>query len=129
MNIVKLTDVTRHQQDGMPNEVATSLLTEPRAKLSNRMRKNARSAREKVFPSVSPIINTTNIDDPENPLAQYTGIEPKSAEARLVEKSKRATWAQLHKWSQRCKGRRMAVQGKYVKIEAEKPKNPRHAKQ
>src|SRR5690348_5276237 len=47
--------VIEEDRDHMPAEVALELLTTPKAKVSNRMRKTCREARDAVFVSEFPI--------------------------------------------------------------------------
>lgn len=119
------------RQDGMPPEVATSMLTEPKAKLSNRMRKNCRAAREKFYPSTSPIVHPkklvfegdmnemNDLTSKLHPLGfHYTGTVAKTPEAHITARCSRASWAQLLKWLKRTIARRADVQAKYLKATA-----------
>jgi hypothetical protein len=76
----------------MPHQVATELLTTPKTKLSNRMRKNCIAARAKYH------------------VAEQ---KPKSADDKIRARMKAATSPQLEKWLKRCVARRVGVQEKY----------------
>src|SRR3954464_6334445 len=88
------TIVKPHEGDHMPYQVATNLLTEPKAKLSNRMRKNCRAAREVVLRSAHVILR----DELKNP---FEGASAKPMEVRILNRMKKSTTPQLVKWQKR----------------------------
>lgn len=106
--------------DHMPKEVATALLTEPKARLSNRERKTCKAARETVYLSTSPIVR-------EEAKLFYTGQLPKDPEKRLGAKLTHATYIQLLNWIRRTDNRRTVAQRVYTETNEriEKEANPR----
>lgn len=98
---------TRHNDDAMPPEVATAILTEPRARLTNRFRKTAKLAREKVFFSAVPVFRSG-----EGKLCERVPAPATPASTKL----KTATIAQLRKWLPRVIARRLVAQRKAVKL-------------
>lgn len=102
--------------DGMPREVATALLSEPKAKLSARMRKTCKAARETVFLSTSPMIKGKDYAYVDKPGLYYTALTAKTAEHKLVVRAGRATLAQLGKWRSRCGTKRRVLQAQYQKV-------------
>lgn len=88
------------EKDHMPYPVATSLMTEPKATLSNRMRKNCRAAREVVL--VSEVV--------AQPL-----------EGKLDRRMKLATGKQLLTWSKRATERRRILQRHYEELTEQLP--------
>jgi hypothetical protein len=106
---------TRHNDDAMPPEVATAILTEPRARLTNRFRKTAKLARERVFASDVPLHRVTSEHEKNHqlyPLANPAKPTPPA------DKLKTATIAQLRKWLPRVIARRLVAQHKAVKLES-----------
>lgn len=99
--IIKPADV-----DAIPRSVAIELLTNPKAKLSARMRKNCRAALDKVFISTN-TIRWTVVDDlsqqPETrdaALCYDTGCKPKLAVDRIAGKLRSVAWSRLTRlWS------------------------------
>jgi hypothetical protein len=102
------------ERDHMPVEVATSMLTTPKVKLTNRMRKQCMAARSKVFSSERPLV----VADGE--YARRTDyIEPeKRAEAKLAKKIGEKNLRQLRNIAVRCAARRVTVQRQYEKLQA-----------
>jgi len=86
----------------MPYEVATSMLTAPGAKLTNRMRKVFRDARSKVFVST---------------------LEKKPIEAKVTAKMSQKTYLQLQKIYRRAVARRQGLQDRFIRLEAMEPPN------
>lgn len=82
--------------EGMPREVAVSILTEPRAKLTNAFRKTCKRALEKHF--LAP------------------PLQPAPPGTDLLRKWHGASLAQLLKWSRRCSARRAVAQRVYTKL-------------
>jgi hypothetical protein len=95
------------ESDHMPEPVATEMLSAPKAKLSNRMRKVCRAARERRI--ISP------------------KTEPISAEVTLTRKCRAATFDQLCKWNRRAIARRAAVQRAFVLLQRRDPEGKRLA--
>lgn len=112
--------------DGMPREVATAMLTEPRAQLSNRMRKVCMRARDKVFVSSSPITKSVAIDDDGTTewVHSWTEQAPLEVEIKTAERFSYATLQQLGKWCSRAIKRRAVVQRAYLAVPTED--NPRN---
>ena len=97
--------------DNMPYEVATAMLTEPKAKLTARMRKTCAAARDTIFPSRTPL--TRSKEDGQ--------LYPLDLPAlRLPSKYRGYTFAQLLRWSRRCKWLRVVLQRHYLQLESEK---------
>lgn len=115
-----LQEVAAAELDGMPHEVATSMLTTPKTKLTNRMRKNCLSARCKVFTSETPLLRP----DPEkgyhvaSPLKQ----PPKTLDDKLLAKLSQKNGLQLLNILARAKKRRARIQKQWVKLDDSKPK-------
>lgn len=109
------------QRDGVPHEVATAMLTEPRARLTNRMRKNCMEAREKVFASTSPIVRVL-VTDGKVDLAKreealyYSETNPRSLEEKTKRRFGYASLRQLSNWLRRSIARRAVVQRKYLAV-------------
>lgn len=112
--------------DGMPREVATAILTEPKAALSNRWRKVCMRARDKVFVSSSPITKSVAIDDDGTTewVHSWTEREPIDIEAKTAQRFTCATLQQLGRWCSRAIKRRVVVQRAYLAVPAED--NPRN---
>lgn len=101
----------------MPREVATAMLSEPRAKLTNRMRKNCISAREKVFASSSPFRRMPGSEDGKIVKSYgYAEIKLHTPEERMQRRFTVATLAQLGKWLFRSIARRVIVQRRYLAV-------------
>jgi hypothetical protein len=100
------------QNDGMPTEVATSILSEPKARITNTFRKQCQRARCRVFVSAVPVLS----------FKAYPGklfvTEAPAPATPPADKLTRATIAQLRKWLPRCIARRLVVQNKAVKLTA-----------
>lgn len=88
-------------RDGMPVEVAESMLFSPLTKLTTAMRKNCLAARETVFVSTR---------------------EGKDYFVRLQQRAKKASAAQLVKWARRVTVQRAEVQRDYLKLSITKSK-------
>lgn len=101
----------------MPREVATAMLSEPRAKLTNRMRKNCIAARYKVFASSSPFRRMPGSEDGEIVKSYgYSEIEPRAPEERMQRRFATATLRQLSNWLRRSIARRVVVQRRYLAV-------------
>lgn len=104
-------------QDGMPREVATSMLTAPRARLTARMRKVCSAARETVYPSESPIYYQQFSSDAGDVFRRcYTEREPVEVETKTARRFKSASILQLGKWQSRAIKRRAVVQRAYLAV-------------
>lgn len=99
--------------DGIPVEVATSMLTTPGVKMSARMRKNCMAARRKVYPSHSPILRV--IVDGE---VEFHYMEdPKiAADIKLAKRAKKLTFCQLVSHQARMTKRHAMAQATYLKL-------------
>lgn len=116
------------EQDHMPAEVATALLTERKARLSNRMRKNCSSARELAVPSGYPIHRMRD-EINGRPQYQYSLKQvSKTIDARVVKRMREATAKQLLLWVLRCSRRRSVAQKQYLKLDG-KSKRDESARQ
>jgi len=82
-------------RDGIPVEVANSMLTTPGVKLTSRMRKNCMASRETVFVSTR---------------------EPKTFEIRLAKAAQAASASQLLKWARRVVIERGEVTRDYYRL-------------
>lgn len=114
------------EQDGIPRAVATAMLTEPRARLTNRMRKNCIAARQNVFASTSPIVAQWVIEeDSENEkrMLFYTGHEAKQPDERIKRRFGNASLRQLGKWLRRSIARRRPLQDKFQAIVGDSPRH------
>lgn len=105
------------EHDGMPREVATAMLSEPRARLTNTFRKQCKRARETVFVSSSPIRRVSTKE------YSLTETIPATLEAKTERRFKSATLRQLIQWLRRAISRRYAVQHKYLSITGDTPKD------
>lgn len=110
--------------DGMPREVATAILSEPKATLSNRWRKVCMRARDEVFVSSSPIVRPVDEVTQKRSLRFYTEREPIDTETKTARRFSVATLAQLGRWCSRAIARRAVVQRKYLALSADNtPRN------
>jgi hypothetical protein len=100
------------ERDRMPYPVATNLLSEPKGKLSNRMRKNCHAARDIELPSTIPI----TYDEAHNPITVRGHDVVKEEDRKLNARMRKATSPQLAKWIKRCVQRRRNAQDKYLKL-------------
>jgi len=98
--------------DGMPPEIAVELLVGH--KTTHRLRKNCMAAREKVYPSLAPIINAVDVDG--TPIQEYLTDAAIDRETKLARKAKRLTLEQLSSHHGRVTKRRFAVQKLYLKL-------------
>jgi len=87
------------ERDGIPIEVANSMLFTPGTKLTNAMRKNCLAARETVYIST---------------------LEGKEYKIRLAERARKASAAQLVKWARRVVVERAKVTRDYMKLSIKK---------
>lgn len=106
------------QRDGMPAQVATEMLTERRARLTNTFRKQCRHARERVIVSSSPIVKVWVEDEGESEILRRCYAEPaeRTAESKTMLRCRRATLEQLAKWRRRAIARRAVIQRKYLAV-------------
>jgi hypothetical protein len=104
---------SRHNDDAMPVEVATAILTEPKAKITNRFRKQCKLAREKVYSSAVPlhrVVSECEENHKLHPLANPAKPTPPAV------KLQSRTRSQVLKWLLRCIARRIATQDEYLKL-------------
>lgn len=105
----------QQQRDGMPREVATAMLSEPRARITNTFRKQCMRAREKVFVSSSPIVKEFVGDNVVRELC-WTERDGRSPEDHITRRFAVATLAQLGNWLRRSIARRAVVQRRYLAV-------------
>jgi hypothetical protein len=122
------------QKDGMPYEVATALLTEPRAKLTNRMRKNCWAARAKEFSHPGPMARTCTTDMINRGLDKHgrarlvkqhledLPVKVIAPEQKLARKLVRLPLARLERFMVRAARGRMNAQRKFVALQDEADK-------
>lgn len=114
------TKVVPAELDGIPIEVATSMLLAPRARLTARMRKNCQAARCKVYPSVAPIRKVLRPDDVriEDREVEYEYLMGAKidTEIKLERLARDLKWAQLHSHLKRMSKRRANFQKQYLKL-------------
>lgn len=117
--------IAPQQRDGIPREVATAMLTEPRARLTNRMRRNCMSARENVFVSVAPFHRMPAQDEDGKIIKGYgyAEIESRSQEEKTKRRFARATLRQLGNWLRRSIARRRPLQDKFQAIVGDSPRH------
>lgn len=108
----KNTKVVPAEIDGMPPEIALELLVGN--KTTNRLRKTCMAARQKVYPSLAPIINAVDVDG--TPIQEYLSDAAIAREEKLAKKAKRLTLEQLSSHHHRVTRRRFAVQKLYLKL-------------
>lgn len=87
--------LTQRQQDGMPAPVATEMLSERRARLTNTFRKQCCRARARLF---------------------VTDVTAKAPEAKTARRFQSASLAQLGRWLRRSIARREIVQRRYLEV-------------
>lgn len=106
------------QRDGMPVEVATAMLLEPRARLTNTFRKQCRRARERVIVSTSPIQRIPAQNAAGEIVKGWGYAEPaeRTIESKTVLRFRRSTLEQLGRWRRRAISRRATVQRAYLKV-------------
>lgn len=83
------------ERDGMPREVAESMLFTPGVKLTSAMRRACMAARETVYQST---------------------LEPKDFKIKLAARAKKASAAQLAKWASRTYVKRQQVTRDYMRL-------------
>lgn len=111
--------ITPEQRDGIPREVATAMLTEPRAKLSNRMRKNCIAARSKVFVSSSPIQRVPAQNEQTGEIVKgwsWTEKQAKQPEDKMKHRFASVSLRQLGNWLCRSISRRAIIQRRYLAV-------------
>lgn len=113
--------------DGIPPQVATEMLVEPKAKMTNRLRKNCAASRVRVYPSAAPIRKVEGFD----PLTGKDGTElhycPESLiklEDKLLRRVRMLTWKQLHSFLHRMTKRRALCQHRYLKLQDDPKVHP-----
>jgi hypothetical protein len=114
MNETRYQPVTPEERDNMPFDVALELLTNPRNRLSARVRKNCMDAREKVFVSKHPIRH-----DPNSPayLVWDTDIVQTPAKDKLERKLLIMPWARLNRVIKRMDTRIARVRSALLRAE------------
>lgn len=128
MNQPKIAKVVPVETDGVPHQVATEMLIEPKAKMTNRFRKNCREGRFKVYPSVAPIVDgdtellRQTIDSPIAVLLTPNSkvYRPDAAIAPDVRMQKRVRgllWIQLITKYSQVDHRRRRIQNKYEQVQ------------
>lgn len=110
--------ITAQQNDGMPYAVATAMLSEPRARITNNFRKQCRRARDVVFVSSSPI---RRMPDTTFKSFGWEDREVVSPEQKTVRRFRSASLSQLGKWLRRSIAHRAIIQSKYLAITDETP--------
>lgn len=114
MTKTKSNKVVPAELDGIPVEVATSMLTEPKVKMSNRMRKNCMAARQKVYPSIAPI---RRVLTPELEIEmQYQNDAHVASEVKLARRAKGLKFCQLVSHHARMVKRRAKAQATFLKL-------------
>lgn len=111
--------------DGIPRAVATAMLTEPRARLTNRMRKNCIAARQKVFAS-STSFRRMPAHDAAGKIIKgwgYAEIEPRTPEDKMKRRFVIASLRQLGNWLRRSIARRGPLQRKYLAVQGDSPRH------
>lgn len=106
--------IAPQERDSIPREVATAMLTEPRARLTNRMRKNCVSARQKVFASTAPFRRMPAVNAQGEIVKGYGYVEIAQRTTKL--RFSRASLRQLGKWLHRSIARREIVQRRYLAV-------------
>lgn len=106
----------------MPKQVATEMLANPKAKLSNTFRKQCQFARAKVYPSTGPITAIEGVlNEPD--------YKAKPVEEKILARMKKSTTPQLLKWGKRCVSKRRKVQQQFEKIRNAKGASFDHVRQ
>jgi hypothetical protein len=106
----KLIEIAPDETDTMPREVAIAMLSAPKARLTNRMRKNCKLALQHSYTSTQPLIKDGG--------KYYTLDTANSREARAQQKIQSHTLAQLVRWLRRLVNHRRISQEKYVALTA-----------
>lgn len=116
--------IAPQEQDGIPRAVATAMLTEPRARLTNRMRKNCIAARDKVFASSVPFRRMPAHDAAGKIIKGwgYAEIEPRTPEDKVKRRFATASLRQLGNWLRRSIVRRGPLQRKYLALQGDSPR-------
>lgn len=114
------------EQDGMPIEVATSMLTTPGVKMTARLRKTCFAARERVYPSLAPIIKREQAtEEGKEKWIEYEYGEPRlSIEIKLAKRVHQLKFCQLVKHSQRVPRRIAKLRSMYLKLMSSKAPEP-----
>lgn len=116
--------ITAQQNDGMPYEVATAMLSEPRARLTNSFRKQCCRARETVVMSESPIRRHANLNVSTGDVCKgydYTERTAVAPEIKTARRFRSKTLKQLHTLLRRAKGRRAVTQRRYLAVTDQTP--------
>lgn len=110
--------IAPQERDSIPREVATAMLTEPRARLTNRMRKNCVSARQKVFASTAPFRRMPAVNAQGEIVKGwgYAEIEVRTPDECMKRRFATATLRQLGNWLRRAIARREIVQRRYLAV-------------
>lgn len=101
------------QQDGMPIEVATEMLTTPGVKMTARLRKTCFAAREKVYPSLAPI---KKVVLPDEEVELEYGEPRLSVEIKLAKRVHQLKFCQLVSHSRRVPRRIAKLRSLYLKL-------------
>jgi len=129
MNEQQYPQITPAARDGMPREVATEFLADPRVKLTNRFRKVCQDARETVYPSLRPIRLMSKPGQPilcrsQSVLWRRSGcdrvydttINPKTDEERFSGKLCTLSFGKLGQIRTRCDRRSDKMFKRYQKV-------------
>lgn len=127
------TKVVPQARDGIPIEVATSMLLEPKAKMTNRMRKQCMMARAKVYPSSAPIKRQTKFDTAEEaaavlagkPTYQYLPELLINKEVKIAKRVKGLKYCQLLSHLNRMAKRRATIQRHYIRLHEDPTVDPK----
>lgn len=115
--------VAPQQNEGMPYEVATAMLSERRARITNSFRKQCQLARERVYVSSAPI-RRMPAQDTAGEIVKgwgYTECVAISPEQKTVRRFQSASLVQLGNWLRRAMARRAIIQKRYLAITDETP--------
>jgi hypothetical protein len=104
--------LTPDENYGMPKQVATALLTDPKTRLTNAFRKTCKRARETSYTSATPL-RTNRRNDASDHSLYSTPPAPERAAGSRDPKLARATLAQIGKWLKRVIHRRHNAQVDY----------------
>lgn len=104
-----MTKLNPIQADNMPREVATAILTEPKARITNTFRKVCKRAREVLYLSATPIRAAKSEDGTTNYFSRPADAPKSGPPAQL----RKATFGQLTKWLRRNVQRRHNCQVDY----------------
>lgn len=114
--------VTPEERDNMPADVALEMLTNPKNKLSARMRKNCFAAREKVFVSKHPVRWVSVKDNESNigikwALCWDTDVTARPWKDRITLRLGQSPWQRLNRMVKRMDKRIARVEGALARAE------------